>query len=153
MIQRIQTIYLLATTVLIALIFVFPIAEYMDANNQIFQLNFLKLQSVNQKTVIEHFAFPITFFTGAISILSIATIFLFKNRKLQVKITNLILVLVFVLFSIIAFYVYKFSVDLGSKAVLKISLLFPIIAIITTYLARFNIKKDINLIRSSDRIR
>lgn len=152
MIQRIQTIYLLATTVLIALIFVFPIAEYMDANNQIFQLNYLHFKSISEN-YIDTFVLPITILVGIIPLISLVTIFLFKNRNLQVKISNIILLLLFVLFAVIAFYVYKFSVDLGSKAVLKVSLLFPIIAIITTYLARFNIKKDINIIRSSDRIR
>jgi CDP-diglyceride synthetase len=152
MIQRIQTVYLLATTVLIALIFVFPIAEYIDVNNQIFQLNYLYFKSISE-SIVDTFVLPISFFVIAISILSFITIFLFKNRILQLRLTTFSLILIVFLILLNTFYTYKFSIDVNSKPTFCFSFLSPIIALITTYLARFNIKKDINLIRSSDRIR
>lgn len=153
MIQRIQSIYLLATSVLVALIFVFPIAEYIDINNNIFQLTALKLQSLSQNFNLSFSVFPIAFFTGLVSILSLGAIFLFKNRKFQLRVTTFIIIILVFLFGLIGFYVYKFNIDLESKPSLNISAFFPLIAIITTYLAQLGIKKDIKIIRSIDRIR
>ncbi len=84
-------------------------------------------------------------FLNLLSILLAAiTIFLFKNRKLQIKITYFLIFINFLLFA--ALYFSNSPNNLSA-------ILIPAIAIASAYMAIRYIKKDDALVRSADRIR
>ncbi|WP_066224532.1 DUF4293 domain-containing protein [Formosa haliotis] len=136
MIQRIQTIYLLlAAIVSCGLIFVFNLWT-------------------NQEGVLiyaedVYSAFGLFLASG---LLSIITIFLYSNRKLQFVLGRLNIILNFIL---LGFFVYQSLNVSGETQVSEkgIGMFLPIISIVLLVLANKAIKKDEDLVKSVDRLR
>ena len=130
MIQRIQTIYLLLIACLMIVLLFVPVS-----NN----ISYSWVLSLN---------------AGIVALLSGITIFLYKQRKLQIKLCNVILGLL-VLFYV---FIFVFNLDLPLNVSIRdlgfsYTALFPFIAIIFDFLAIRGIKKDEKLVRSMDRLR
>lgn len=167
MIQRIQSIYLLATALLLLLLFFVPTVS-IDF--------FLGTQS----RTIEMLPFGITETGGGESSLAIGTvyygilitvamaltltvIFLFKNRLLQMRLVAADIVLQAGILGFIAYYIYKAyslaesieAVSIGAKAYVSLSPVcaVPVATIIVSCLAFRGILRDHILVRSLDRIR
>jgi len=138
MLQRIQTIYLLiAAGVSAGLIHVFPL----------YMLNLKNITAIYAKNDV---MFLSMFLASAI--LSIVTIFLFKNRKLQFVLGRLNIILNFIL---LGFFVYQ-SLNLSGETAVSekgIGMFLPIVSIVFLALANKAIKKDENLVKSVDRLR
>lgn len=147
MIQRIQTIYLLISAILVGLLLALPFAE-IAKDGVIYLFNFKGI--LLDGTLKENgLAIPI------LIVLILAfhgfAIFSFKNRIKQVRIVVISMLLILCLLGLFFFYTYySFS---GAVISFKISIVFPLIAIILDYLAIRGISKDEALIRSLDRIR
>lgn len=136
MLQRIQTLYLLlAAGISAGLIFLFPIWETQEgtvvyANNEPLYL---------------------ILFLGS-GLLSMGSIFMFKNRKLQFVLGRLNIILNFFL---LGFFVYQ-SLKLSGETMVSekgIGMFLPIISIVFLALANKAIKKDEDLVKSVDRLR
>lgn len=138
MLQRIQTIYLLiAAGVSAGLIHVFPL----------YMLNLKNITAIYAKNDV---MFLSMFLASAI--LSIVTIFLFKNRKLQFVLGRLNIILNFIL---LGFFVYQ-SLNLSGETAVSekgIGMFLPIVSIVFLALANKAIKKDEDLVKSVDRLR
>ncbi len=136
MIQRIQTLYLfLALGISAGLIFVF----HLWTNND----------------DIKVFAFDdyvyLGMFVGS-AVLSLISIFSFKNRKSQFVMGRLNIILNFILLGI---FVYQ-SLNLSGETNVSekgIGILLPIFSIVCLVLANKAIKKDEDLVKSVDRLR
>lgn len=86
-------------------------------------------------------------------VISGATIFLFNNRKLQIKLCSwnmLLLIVWYIAYGVIA-YLHKSSVNAEFK--LSFAAVLPLIAIILVFMASKGVKADEALIRAADRIR
>jgi len=91
--------------------------------------------------------------SGIVAALALITIFLYKKRSLQIKISYVmlfLLILVYVLYFLFEWPKGTFA-DLFRN--IRFTFVFPFIAIIFVYLAILGMKKDEKLIRSLDRIR
>lgn len=144
MLQRIQTLYLLAATLLMALITLLPMVTYTTPTGT----EALK-------------AFDLIYIGVLLSIctlLPFVTIWLFKNRWLQIRLcfAELVLLLGAQIFAI----VYSVRVTsamrdslTGLVADKSITIIFPAISMILVGLAIRGIIKDQQLIKSLDRIR
>lgn len=94
-----------------------------------------------------------------LSILAIAiplvTIFLFRNRLLQMKLSRLTIALVFmcIVLTIIFYYLDIKSMRVSAEVNVDLGYLLPVLAIIFLALALRFIKKDEKLVRSADRLR
>lgn len=141
MIQRIQSIYLLLAVV---------------AGYEIISLPLYKatLVSGTVNTFLATESLPIFAISIVAGLLAFITIFLFKNRKLQMKLATLGLLLSA---GLIALVVYMFSTFGKTPEVAKTSYswgaLLPIAMFILFILALVNIRKDEKLIKSLDRLR
>jgi hypothetical protein len=81
-------------------------------------------------------------------------IFFYKNRKLQIRICVYAIILEFGQIGLMYYFWVVLFHKLGEAEYLfRIPVLFPVLAIILTYLAFRGIRKDEILIRSIDRIR
>ncbi len=123
MIQRIQSLYLLAAVVLLIV-------------STCFTLNMLPLAAVSLLMVI----------MGGYSI------FLYNNRKLQMRfcVFNSLLV---VCWYIVFYVLLKLSTETDHPTTLWVAVFLPAVAEVFFLLARRAIKKDDDLVRSADRIR
>lgn len=136
MLQRIQSIYLLlAAGVSAGLIFVFHL-WITDKGISVFAKDDLLYLGL--------------FFGSAI--LSLISIFMYKNRKSQFVLGRLNIILNFIL---LGFFVYQSLNVSGETAVSEkgIGMLLPIVSIVLLALANKAIKKDEELVKSVDRLR
>lgn len=133
MIQRIQSVYLfLAALVSGGLVFLFPVFVASEA------------LMITQ--------YPI-FMTGFLlsAVLSLITIFRYKNRQTQVVLGRLNVILNFVLFGLI---LYMYFENFGSiEASLGLASFIPLIAVILISMANRAVMKDEALVRAADRLR
>ena len=147
MIQRIQTVYLFIAALLVGFLYLFPFAE-ISTDGVVYLFNF---QGIVQNGILKENGVAISVFIGIIMVLEVFAIISFKNRKRQIRITVFSILLKLVLLGMFYFFTYYSFKE--AQISFKISVLFPVIAIILEYLAILAIKKDEALIRSIDRIR
>ena len=89
---------------------------------------------------------------GLISILILSNIFLYKNRKLQIKLNYLA---IFALVVLLGLSIYQVGFLSGEKQFSEkdVKLLVPVISIVFLLIANKYIKRDERLVKSVDRIR
>ncbi len=136
MLQRIQTIYLLLAVIVSAgLIFVFSIWEN-SAGEDVFAQDQLLI-------------FGMFLASAAISMVSI---FMFKNRRLQFVLGRLNIILNFFLLGVFVYWSLTLpgEMDISEKG---IGMVLPIISIVFLVLANKAIKRDEDLVKSVDRLR
>jgi hypothetical protein len=150
MIQRIQTVFLFAALILIGLLFFIPYAGIVSAN--IYSLSLMGISSVNGDAQIQQ-PYWLTAAGVVESILILITIFLFKNRKLQMKLTLLAMLAALILNGAMFFVFNNFTNILAGEPVYKVLFVFPVAAAILLFLAYRSINKDELLIKSLDRLR
>ncbi len=151
MIQRIQSVYLFFSFVILALMLIFPIGMISDTTAQ---YNFDAFSIVSTSTQqLTTYTIPVAILVVVSAFISLITIFLYNKRMLQKRlgILNMLLMLglVAVLY-IFPNYLSGLSVENVSYELTAAS---PLISIIFTWLANRGIQKDENLVRSADRIR
>ena len=148
MIQRIQTVYMLISAILIGLLFTLPFAEIADAAGKLYVFDIRGI--VHQNTVTEN-GMAIAGLIGIILLLHVSAVFMYKRRVLQIRLLVLSILLNIGLFGMFYFFTYYAFDDADIS--FKIAVAFPIVVLILDYLAIRGIGKDEALIRSMDRIR
>ena len=153
MIQRIQTIFLLLASVFFFSYWFFGIEWYQKGYPIIISI-------FNGSEYIYAVLITISYIPLIISIISFVSIFLFKNRKLQVKLTQLgfRFSLVMSLFTIFYFYnCLSYLTELMPSKFLELlmyaAIVNPFLCCYLLFLALKYIKRDNELINSLDRIR
>ncbi|WP_343535102.1 DUF4293 domain-containing protein [Pedobacter sp.] len=147
MIQRIQSIwFLLAALTAFCLLFIPIIGVESSSGYHVLYGSGLKTTGGNSPTNI-----PLLTSTAFAGLISLMNIFNFRNRKLQIRIALLNIIL------ILALSTWFFQIVKGISGVSVLNfepgIYLPLIAIIFTLLAIRGIKKDEKLIRSADRLR
>ncbi|OCB76120.1 DUF4293 domain-containing protein [Flavobacterium crassostreae] len=137
MIQRIQTIYLLLTFVVIAVLpFVFPLWKLNNDQDYYFMQN--------QVYVV---------LLGLLTAITVMSILSYKKRQNQFVMNRLSMILNLILLGLFVFH----SLNLSGEALVVsekgIGMFLPIVAIVLLVLANKAIKKDEDLVKSVDRLR
>ena len=147
MIQRIQSVYLLISTILIGLLFLLPFAE-IAKDGAIYLFNF---KGVLLDGVVKTNGLAVPILLVMIIALNVLAIFSYSNRGKQVKLVWGAMLMLAVLLVLFVYFTYlSFS---GAQISFKLGAVLPLISIILNYLAIRAINKDDALIRSIDRIR
>lgn len=149
MFQRIQTFYLFLVSVCMAVSMFSPLAIMAYDGNFVALNAFSFLKGAD-----------IAFETGSLfviglvsSLISLVSIFLYKNRKSQIRITKSnIFVMIFFL-AYMVFLIFKNDNDYGTFTSFSWGTVIPLIAIIFAFFSIKHIKKDESLVRSLDRLR
>ncbi len=154
MVQRIQTLYLLLISALIAVMLFAPLAWFAGEAGA-FELNAFALETAEGESL--HTTFYLGILLVAALVLPLATIFLYRNRMLQIRLCCVEMVLLLGCLAMEGVYYYlarrAFS-DLTFHAQgFKPAIVLPIVGLLFAYLAAKAIFKDELLIRESDRIR
>ncbi|MDR1006707.1 MAG: DUF4293 domain-containing protein [Bacteroidales bacterium] len=158
MIQRIQTLWLIAVLVIAVATFFFPLA-YLDIDIKGMSAKYEYSIYPMAKDTIFHPAWVLIILQSVLFIATLITIFLYKNRMLQIKILAFLLLVCVVYTG----YIFLFVIDNAAKDIpvglfktgdaYGIGSYFSFAQIVLIYLAQKAIKKDEILVRSSDRLR
>lgn len=144
MIQRIQTLYLLiAGAISGGLIFVFNLWTE-KSEKVVFALDLISDPITIHKTIL--FSFLIS------ALLSVISIFLFKNRQLQFVLGRLNMLINLYLLGVL---IYVSQTVSGETSVSEkgIGMFLPIVVVLLLVIANKAIKKDEDLVKSVDRLR
>lgn len=150
MIQRIQTLYLLAVVALgITLIFM-PVLQLVSPEEaselQVYELSALggaPLQGIWGLTVA----------TVLIPLLALVDIFLYKKRILQARLNIFTVMLCLGYYGVLAIYIWQAKLALGVDWHILPWASFPLVCFVLTLMATRAILKDEALVRAADRIR
>lgn len=147
MIQRIQSVYLLISMILVGNLLLFPIAEILHEG----ELIIFNRQGLVGPEGLRDSGISFSFFVALVALLHGVIIFSFKNRIRQIRLTVFSILLLFGVSGMIYFFTYYSFPDASIS--LEPIAVFPLLAIILDYLAIRSIGKDEALIRSINRIR
>lgn len=157
MIQRIQTLYLLVATIIFQFIFYLPLVQFSDSRNIQHTINiFGQIVSNNGKmlTTTSTNNLSLAGICMLTIILIIITIFLFKKRKIQMRLCIYCTILLFLVTAMIYYFVttttQHFNAD---NFIFKFSSFVPLLCVFFVLMAYRYIRKDELLIRSLNRIR
>lgn len=155
MLQRIQTVYLLAATVLMSLMLFLPLAEIASESADIYEvLSKGWYITGGESAELAMTTWPVFILVLFLTLVPLINIFLFKKRKLQIRICIYSIILAFGLIGLIYYYFVIGIRPLDDPAyALSFPMVLPAIFIILIYLGFRGIRKDEILVRSLDRIR
>ncbi|SHE54784.1 DUF4293 domain-containing protein [Dysgonomonas macrotermitis] len=152
MIQRIQSIFLLVAAILMAVTVFSPLAFLADNADGYFIARCLGFYK--NGVGLEYPTCGVIVIAALVTVLLFITIFLYKKRKLQLKLCYTSIVIILAFYG--TFYAYL-QAGLTATATtfvnVKYGLLLPVIALIFIILAITKIKADEKLIQSLNRIR
>lgn len=154
MIQRIQSLHLLIAAIFMT---IFAFAPYMtlstpDADYRLTTTGLETIASENAITVSTQ-NYTLAILSLLTALLSLITIFLFKNRKLQVLVCRINLLLYITLYIVMILYGYFTYTDLHPTAFATTTyVIFPVCAIIVNSLAISGIQKDERMVKDSERM-
>lgn len=162
MIQRRQTIYMLLSAIVSALLFFMPLASF-DANGNVMKFTIFGIQNpLENLTLSTTYTWPLVVLTILMVLAPIVTIFLYKKRELQVRLCRLNMLVTIIFIGLIFLY-YESDLQQVIAAVegdeyqldvaYFIGMVFPLINLVLEILAIRGIKKDIELLKSIDRLR
>lgn len=150
MIQRIQTLYLLAVVALgIALIWL-PVVQFVSPE-EAEELQIWELSALGGAPLQGLWGLLVT--TLLIPVLALVDIFLFKKRILQARLNIFTVLLCLGWYGVLAIYIWLAKMSLGADWHLMPWSAFPLVCMILTLMATRAILKDEALVRAADRIR
>ena len=149
MIQRIQTVYLLLVVGVLIASMCLPLGHFTDPKEVVYTLNSLEVSSGD----VSQSAGGLFAILLLSAIVAVATIFLYKNRVLQIRMTifNMILMVAFYLAFIIFYFIFKKALEASFCFNWVIGL--PLAAMLLNYLATRAIRRDEVLVKAADRLR
>ena len=161
MIQRKQTLFLLFSIIALILTAIFPLADFYAKTPEAYSY-ILKVFSFKPMSDAIASPYTIGFNISLIIIwiitllLNTITIFLYKNRKLQMKLVSITIALLFAFIAVIFFYyspVIEKKLSVATEYVKCIGIYLPIVSFLFLVLAFRGINKDEKLVQSIDRLR
>jgi hypothetical protein len=155
MIQRIQSLYLLLTSLLSILFLSGSFLTFLNNSGTEITVNFRGIwQSAGggNVTLLGH-QIVLSVLIILISLISLTAIFFYKYRKFQIKLTIAVIFFAVASIVVIGFYslsiIRKYNVDIIPGVKMSI----PLLILIFGILAYRGIKKDEKLVKSYDRLR
>lgn len=156
MIQRKQTIFLFFSAVALGLLFYFPLASFIGGQDSV-MLYIHKVVSLvpdHHPDLPVYFNLPLLTLDVLLLLLTITSIFLFKNRKRQLGVVRVNIILLLAMIAVFFFYEVPVLEKLSDGlADYDTGAYFPLIAFLFYVLAYRGIMSDEKLIRSADRLR
>ena len=150
MIQRIQTIYLLAVVALgVALVWQ-PVVQLVTPE-EAEALEVWELSALGGAPLQGLWGLLLT--TILIPVLALVDIFLYKKRLLQARLNIFTIMLCLGYYGVLAIYIWQAKLALGVEWHILPWASFPLVCLVLTLMATRRILKDEALVRAADRIR
>lgn len=155
MIQRIQTIYLGITALLSLMLLKISVLSFADQAGKtvrLFPSGIFKDQEGSVLMQMEN-TWPLIAAVILISLIALMTIFLFRNRRVQMSVALVVIILSIVLVAILSGYSYFIMRTYSMTIIPDLKMALPVLIVISSLLAYRGIKKDEQLVKSYDRLR
>ncbi len=153
MLQRAQSIYIIIAAGMLLGFLIFPVAEIININFQIYDFKLAKPVIFKDNSNINLTSMILQISSWFILAITIISFLLYKTRKKQVKLCILIIIFLLVLNVAVFYFLSHFIPGSGYKVYYKLPMLFPVFGAIFLYLAIIGIRKDERLVKSYDRLR
>ena len=155
MIQRIQSLYLLLTTLLSLLFLNGSILNFINNSGSAIRITFTGIVKSSEGQGIEviNNLLLLSVIIVIIPVLSLITIFFFKNRNVQVWLSGILITLVAGMILISIYCSYLIITQYNGEIVPGIKMTLPLLLLILSILAFRGIRKDDRLVKSYDRLR
>ena len=162
MLQRIQTIYLFISGIIILLLLYFPYITIISENNNEFSIQITSwgidlISGTSNVFVTNLTTITVSLIIIVSGLLSFFIISIYKKRQLQIKLGKINLILLTALLVLMMFFIDNAMELLMCKnncsRSLSTGIFFPVTAIIFSFLANRSIKKDEDKVRDTNRIR
>jgi hypothetical protein len=151
MIQRIQTVFLLASAVCSILLLFIPVA-HINSLGQTYSISLVPLEIQNLQSGPSHLAAIGVNFVSLV--LSFVTILIYHRRGLQRRLCYLLIVFWLLISLLISFApLIHHTKEIFTLEKTVWGPILGVTGMISCYLAARNVKKDIDLLKSADRIR
>lgn len=154
MLQRIQSVFLLAATLLYFFMINNPLSRISISPELILEMDIFRIDAISESSFKAVSVWPFTALLFIVMGLGIAALILYKKRTVQMRICMFNIFLMLGLVALIWFYT-KFTVDglEGDQTVFLWPIVIPFISAVLTYLAMKAIQRDDAIIKSYERIR
>ena len=154
MIQRIQTFWLLISTISSGLLIKGDIVVFTNKAGQRYLIGFSGISGYNEtgNELITR-SVPLEILIILIPLLSLISILYFKSRRIQKILTLMIIGFSICLIIHVSYYSYLIVRYYNAELIPGIKMFFPLIILVTALLAYRGISKDENLVKSYDRLR
>lgn len=152
MIQRIQSIYLVLAALVYATMLKLPLVEMLTEESGTVRYLVQGFTDSNNTVIASTIALKVLVI--AITLFATFSIFLFKKRPLQIRLTIYSILLSLGFYGLLFFYLGDFKKQLTvTSSAFQAGIVFPLVGIILLFLAFRGIQKDDALVKSYDRLR
>jgi len=162
MIQRRQTIFMLLSAIVSALLFFMPLASFNAAGN-VMKFTIFGIQNpIETISLSTTYTWPLVVLTVLMTLVPLVTIFLYKKRELQVRLCRIDMLLTVIFIGLVFLYYENDLIKIiaaveGDEYQLDVAyfvgMAMPLVSLVLEILAIRGIKKDIELLKSIDRLR
>jgi hypothetical protein len=153
MLQRVQTIFLIASLLLVGALLFVTFAEIIGAEGDLYVFDIAGVHSMDADTEVIFKGWPVLILVVICIVLFIVTIFNYKRRVFQMRISTINIFLNLGLSGVIYYFTWHGAKLLEGQFTLSPGFILPIINVVLIYLAIRAIARDEALVRSVDRIR
>ena len=155
MIQRIQSLYLLLTTLLSLLFLKGSFLSFIDKSGSVIKLTFKGIAKVagGQGQELIEKLLPVSALIILVPVFSLITIFIFKNRKIQLWLASSVIILNIIFIIVSIYYSWLVITEYDADIVPGFKMVIPLLMLVFAVLAYRGIRKDDNLVKSYDRLR
>lgn len=153
MIQRIQSLYLFASAIACVVCMSMPIGQVLfpDLQGSVKVMNLFAVMANGETTYVPCALFAVLLIAATLNVL---TIFAYKNRVLQMRMSLFTSILLVCYYGVVAVVAHMLcSAADGADFKPMFSLAFPLVSAVLNVLAVLSIRRDEKLVRSLDRIR
>ena len=149
MIRRIQSVYLLIVAILSVIVMSNPIGSFIAADNSI--VEFTNLSLIDQSGVEDYKPWALFAILMISAIISLITIFLYRKRMLQIRLTLFNIILAIGYYVTLVTFVFMLKGE--STFVPSWMVCLPFVGIVLDWLAIRAIGKDEMLVKAYERLR
>jgi hypothetical protein len=132
--------------------FFFPLAE-LTATAGTYLFNYRGIAALTEGEPAIFTAWPVAILLTVIALVTLITLFMFKKRILQIRLTIFNMVCMVGAMGLIYYSISSQAKELNAIADYSLINAFPLVALVLSFMALRNIGKDEALIRSMDRLR
>ena len=155
MIQRVQSIYL-SLIILLSLLFLKgSYLTFSDSTGSVIKITFngiIKSTGGQGSELLEKLL-PLSAFIIVIPVLSLITIFLYKNRKIQMCFASIGIMIAAGLILVSGYYSFVVSSRYSVSIIAGAKMAIPVAILVLSIMAYRGIRKDDRLVKSYDRLR
>lgn len=158
MIQRLQSLFLLLASAAATATFFVPLSNFVSemAYYKFYITGIEHISPNPQELFSVGFVLPLAILFGIIAIMSLGAIFLYKNRPMQIKLSQIgIFLNIITILGILFYYIPEIekATNVSADYVNAYGIYMPLISLLSLVLANRFIKKDEKLVNSFDRLR